>query len=420
MAEYVRSYTMYNLLGFLVSNGAGFIGGVIVARNLGASGVGALASAFMLVELTRPFGVLSVLPAIRRYCAGADRDAVFGTSLTLHLVAMVPATLFLVVFSGPLASTLRTFPAVVMLVATILLAFIPSSVGIAYLDAKRQFLSRNLIMVASNISYVVFLLVLLPTFHVIETVVVASLLSSLLPSILCVKYLSRPSYDRFLAKYMVSVGMRMLGVTFLNQAVLWLGVGFASANLGVSDAGLYRVSIFLAYMIYQLPQEVVSIWLYPVASEEFTKGRDVHSLLVRSTAISIMLSLAMLAGLIGVGHLILGFYGPAFLNAYGIAVLLGIGFFIYSISIPSINILYTAERSTRVLQITLVRTLVFLLPPILMFKTMNLNVIVAGVIISSIVGTALFVIYGTKASKEGITRGPREGAPAFVLGPSGP
>jgi len=420
MAENLRSYTMYNLLGFLVSNGAGFIGGVIVARNLGASGVGALASAFMLVELTRPFGVLSVMPAIRRYCAGADRDAVFGTSLTLHLAAMVPTVLFLVVFSGPLATTLRTFPVVVMLVATILLAFIPSSVGIAYLDANRQFLKRNLIMVASNISYVVFLLVLLPKFHVIETVVVASLLSSLLPAILCIRYLSRPSYDRALARYMFSVGVRMLAVTFLNQAVLWLGVGFASANLGASDAGLYRVSIFLAYMIFQLPQEVVSIWLFPVASEQFTKGRDVRALLLRSTAISVLLALAMLAGLVGAGRVVLGFYGPAFLHAYGIAVLLGVGFFIYSISIPSVNILYTAERSTRVLHITLVRTLIFLLAPILLFKTMSLSVIGAGVIVSSIVGTALFIFYGIKASGEGILRGPPEGVPILETGPAGP
>jgi len=399
MGESLRSYTMYNLIGFLVSNGVGFIGGVIVARNLGASGVGALASAFMLVELTRPWGVLSVLPAIRRYCAGDDRDAVFGTSLTLHLVAMVPATLFLILFAGPLAGILNTFPSVVMLVATILLASVPSSVGIAYLDAKRQFLRRNLIMIASNISYVVFLLLLLPTFHIIETVVVASLLSSLLPSIICIKYLSRPTYDRALARYMSRVGIRMLTVTFLNQAVLWLGVGFASANLGAADAGLYRVSVFLAYMVFQLPQEVVSIWLFPVASAEYTEGRDVRSLFRRSTIASVLLSSVMLAGLVGAGRLILGFYGAAFQDAYEITVLLGVGFFIYAISVPSINILYTAEMSTRVLQIAVVRTLVFLVVPFLMFQAMSLNVIVAGVLVSSVVGTLLFVTYGSLASR---------------------
>ncbi|NIP35420.1 MAG: oligosaccharide flippase family protein, partial [Thermoplasmata archaeon] len=217
-----------------------FLGGIVIARTVGPEGVGIVASAWALVELAKPWGTLSVMPAIRRSFQAGDPKMVWGTSLAMHLAVMVPAAIGIIALSPVLADVLDSTVSVVAISATMLLAVIPVSIGLAVLDSRKDFRARNIIVIVTNVSYLVFLIVLAVPTGSVEAVVAANVLSTALASVLCLRYLTRPVLDRPLARYFVSFGARTVAILFSNQVVFWLGVALTTASLGASSGGIYR------------------------------------------------------------------------------------------------------------------------------------------------------------------------------------
>jgi O-antigen/teichoic acid export membrane protein len=385
MEQRLKEYTKFNLVGFVISTVAGFLGGIVIARTVGTEGVGIVASAWALVELAKPWGTLSVLPAIRKSYQIKDPKLAFGTSFSMHLVAMVPATIGLILLSPQLAQALDSTTSVVIISATVLIAFIPASLGIAYLDSKKDFRGRNIIVIVTNVSYLLFLVVLALPAGTVEAVVAANVLSSALASVLCLRYLTRPVLDRPLASYFLSFGTRTVAVLFSNQVVFWLGVALTTAYMGASSGGIYRVSVALAYYAFLLPDYVVSTYSFPAASSEFAQKRDVRPIYRHATMVAIALSLLLVVALVVLGSFVLGFYGEEFVDGYRTMVMLGIGFALYSPAISAISILLTLDKPQRVMEATMSRAIIFIAVSIALLPSEGEVGIVIGVAASSIV-----------------------------------
>lgn len=388
MAGSLRGYSKYNLVGFAISTVAGFLGGIIIARTVGTEGVGIVASAWALVELAKPWGALSVMPAIRRSFTEEDPRAVFGTSLAMHLLAMVPATAALLLLSPQLADLLGSTASVVAISATVLIAFIPASLGIAYLDSRKDFRGRNTIVIVTNVSYLLFLVVIAVPVGTVEAVVVANVLSSALASVLCLRYLERPLLDRRLARYFAGFGSRTVVVLFSNQVVLWLGIALVTSFLGAEAGGVYRVAVALAFYAFLLPDYVVTTWSFPAASSEHARGGDLRPLYRHATGVSVGLSLLLVAALVVAGRFVLGFYGAEFVEGYRITVLLGMAFALYAPAIPAISILLTLDRPQRVMEATLARAVVFTAVALALMAPMEEAALVVAVAVSSAMATA--------------------------------
>jgi O-antigen/teichoic acid export membrane protein len=403
MDQRLTRYSKFNLAGFVISTVAGFIGGIVVARLVGGEGVGIIAAAWALIELAKPWGTLSVLPAIRRSYEVDDPDRAFGTSLAMHLVAMVPAAALLVVLSPQLAEVLNSTVSVIVISASVLIAFIPASVGIAVLDSRKDFKGRNIIVVVTNVSYLAFLLVFAVPAGTVESVAAANVLSSVLASALCLRYLSKPRLDRGLLRYFTGFGARTVVVLFSNQVVFWLGTGLATAYLGAQEGGVYRVAAALGYYAFLLPEYVVATWTFPEASSEFAKRRDLRGLFRQSTMAAAALSGMILVALLVLGRFVLGIYGEEFEEGYRTMVHLAAGFAIYALAIPAISILLTMDRPQRVMEVALTRSAIFLVVSIALLPSLGVKGIVVGVVASSIVAalTLISQAWGAMARANG-------------------
>ncbi len=383
MEQQLTEYTKFNLIGFVISTVAGFLGGIVIARTVGTAGVGIVASAWALVELAKPWGTLSVMPAIRRSFQSGDAKVIWGTSLAMHLAVMVPAAIGIIALAPVLADILDSTVSVVAISATMLLAVIPVSIGLAILDSRKDFRARNIIVIVTNVSYLVFLMVLAVPTGSVEAVVVANVLSTALASVLCLRYLSRPVLDRPLARYFVSFGTRTVAILFSNQVVFWLGVVLTTAFLGASSGGIYRVSIALAYYAFLLPDYVVTTYSFPAASSEHAQGRDVRPVYRHATAVAVGLSLLLVGALVVLGRFVLGFYGEEFLEGYETMVLLGLAFALYAPAISAISILLTLDRPQRVMEATMARAAIFIVASVALLPSMEETGLVVGVALSN-------------------------------------
>ncbi|UCC92745.1 MAG: oligosaccharide flippase family protein [Thermoplasmata archaeon] len=392
MEQRLTEYTKFNLVGFVISTLAGFLGGIVIARTVGTEGVGIVAAAWALVELAKPWGTLSIMPAIRKSFQVDDPKVVFGTSFAMHLMVMVPAAIGLLVLSPQLADVLDSTASVVAISATVLIAFIPASLGIAVLDSRKDFRGRNIVVIVTNVSYLLFLVVLAVPTGTVEAVVASNVLSSALASVLCLKYLTRPVLDRPLAKYFVSFGTRTVAILFSNQVVFWLGVALTTAYLGASSGGIYRVSVALAYYAFLLPDYVVTTYSFPTASSEHARGGDVRPIYRHATAVAVALSLLLVGALVVLGRIVLGFYGEEFVDGYEMTVMLGVAFALYAPAIPAISILLTLDRPQRVMEATLARAIVFIAISIALIPTMDETGIVLGVAVSSVMASVWLTV----------------------------
>jgi O-antigen/teichoic acid export membrane protein len=392
MEQRLTEYTKFNLVGFVISTVAGFMGGIVIARTVGTEGVGIVAAAWALVELAKPWGTLSVMPAIRRSFHVEDPRTVFGTSFAMHLMVMVPAAIGLLVLSPQLAQVLDSTTSVVAISATVLVAFIPASLGIAVLDSRKDFRGRNIIVIVTNVSYLLFLVVLAVPTGTVEAVVAANVLSSALASVLCLRYLSRPILDRPLARYFVSFGTRTVAILFSNQVVFWLGVALTTAYLGASSGGIYRVSVALAYYAFLLPDYVVTTYSFPAASSEHARGGEVGPIYRHATVVAVALSVLLVGALVVLGRFVLGFYGEEFVDGYRTMVLLGIAFALYAPAISAISILLTLDRPQRVMEATLARAVIFIAISVSLLPSEGEMGIVMGVAISSSVASVWLTV----------------------------
>jgi O-antigen/teichoic acid export membrane protein len=376
-------YSRYNLAGFAVSTVAGFLGGIVIARTVGGEGVGIVAAAWVLFELAKPWGTLSIMPAIRKSFEVDDEDRVFGTSLTMHLVAMLPAAGAFAALAPFLASALNSTTTVIMIGSTVLIAFIPASLGIAYLDSKKDFRGRNIVVVATNVSYLAFLLLLAVPMRTVESVATANVLSSVVASVLRLRYIKRPVLDRGLARYFTGFGARTVVVLFSNQVVFWLGTGLATAFLGAQEGGVYRVAAALAYYGFLLPDYVVSTWTFPAASDEFAKGRDTTGIYRHSTMVAVGLAGLVLAAIAVAGRWVLAIYGEEFVEGYWTMLYLAGSFAIYSVAVSAISILLTMDLPQKVMEVSVLRSVIFVVVSLVLIQEHGVNGIVAGVALSS-------------------------------------
>lgn len=392
MEQRLTEYTKFNLVGFVISTVAGFLGGIVIARTVGTEGVGIVASAWALVELAKPWGTLSVMPAIRRSYTSEDPGRVFGTSFAMHLMFMVPASIGLIVLSPQLAEVLDSAWTVVAISATMLVAVIPVSLGLAVLDSRKDFRARNIVVIVTNVSYLVFLLVMAVPTGSVEAVVAANVLSTALASVLCLGYLTRPILDRPLARYFASFGARTVAILFSNQVVFWLGVAFTTAYLGASSGGIYRVSVALAYYAFLLPDYVVTTYSFPAASSVHADGGDVWPVYRHATTVSVGLSILLVGALVVLGKFVLGFYGDEFREGYEPMVMLGVAFALYAPAISAISILLTLDQPQRVMEATLTRAGIFVVMSLALLPTMEETGIVVAVAVTSVVATVWLTI----------------------------
>jgi len=392
MAGRLGDYSKFNLVGFAISTVAGFLGGIVIARTVGTEGVGIVASAWALVELAKPWGTMSVMPAIRRSYGTEDPRTVFGTSLAMHLIVMVPATIALLLLSPQLAQLLGSTASVVAISSTVLIAFIPASLGIAFLDSKKDFRGRNTIVIVTNVSYLLFLVVIAVPVGTVEAVVAANVLSSALASVMCLRYLERPLLDRRLARYFAGFGSRTVVVLFSNQVVLWLGIALVASFLGADAGGVYRVAVALAFYAFLLPDYVVTTWSFPTASSEHARGGNLRPIYRYATGVSVGLSLLLVAALVVAGRFVLGFYGSEFVEGYRTMVLLGLAFALYAPAIPAISILLTLDKPQRVMEATLARAVVFTAIALALMAYMEEAALVVAVTISSAMTAAWLIL----------------------------
>ena len=383
--EATSRFTGYNLAGFVISTLAGFVGGIVIARTVHGVGVGQVAAAWAVVELARPWGALSTVPAIRRSFEERDPARVWGTSLAMHLAAMGPAVALLVALSGPLADALNSTPAAVAISATYLLAFIPASVGLAVLDARKDFARRNAIVVLTNVSYLGLLLAFTVTFPSVESVVAANVLSTAIASAVCLRYMARPRFDSATTSYLLRAGSRMVVIMFAGQVVLWLGPAIATGLVGASDGGTYRVASALAVYAYLLPEYVVLTWTVPAASGTAVAGGDLRALYVRSTATAVGLAGVVLAAIAVAGGPLLGVYGEEFVEGYALMVALGGAFTLASFGVSATGVLYALERTDSVMWAAVARGSIFLGVTLVLIGAHGLWAIAVGVAASSAV-----------------------------------
>ena len=416
MDRQLSSFTSYNLIGFVVSTTAGFIGGIIIARLVGGRGVGVIASAWALVELAKPWGVLSVVPSIRKSYESVDGSRVFGTSLTLHLAAMVPAFALLAALSAPLAGVLNSTWSVIVISGSTLVAVVPASIGLAYLDSQRDFARRNLVVIVTNVSYLAFLGVLSVPLGTVESIAGANLLSIVVTSLVCLRYVPRPRLDPALGSYFLRFGLRLVVIMFVGQMVLWFGAVIATARLGATEGGIYRVASALAYYAFLLPDYAVSTWTLPTASSEVVARGDPARVLRQSTLTSVGLSALMLAALVALGGPVLGIYGMEFKAGYGVMVLLSAGFFLNALGISATSLLYSLERTHRVMEVAIARGAVFLALSFILIPSHGLWAIAWAVVVSSGVSSVALIAIVTSELKGAGGQRPK---PAGQL-PAGP
>lgn len=383
--EATSRFTGYNLAGFVISTFAGFVGGIVIARTVHGVGVGQVAAAWALVELARPWGALSTVPAIRRSFEERDPARVWGTSLAMHLAAMGPAVALLVALSGPLADALNSTPAAVAISATYLLAFIPASVGLSVLDARKDFARRNSVVVLTNVSYLGLLLAFTVPFPTVESVVAANVLSTAIASAVCLRYLAWPRFDPATTSYLLRSGSRMVVIMFAGQVVLWLGPAIATGWLGATEGGTYRVASALAVYTYLLPEYVVLTWAVPAASGAVVAGGDLKALHMRSTATAVGLGLLIFAAIAVAGRPLLGVYGEDFVDGYALMVVLGGSFAAASLGVSATGLLYALERTDSVMWVAVARAAVFMGVTLALIGAHGLWAIAAGVAVSSTV-----------------------------------
>lgn len=396
MDQRLSRFTTYNLVGFTISTVAGFLGGIIIARLVGGRGVGVVASAWALVELARPWGILSVVPSIRKSYEVGDPSKVFGTSLTFHLVAMVPAFLLLSAFSGPLAGVFHSTWSVIVISASALVALVPASIGLAYLDSQKDFARRNKVYIVTSVSYLFFLAILSVPLRTVESIAGANLLSIIVTSVVCFKFVPRPRLDRQLGSYFLRFGLRLVVIMFVGQVVLWFGAAIATARLGATEGGIYRVASALAFYAFLLPDYAVSTWTIPTASSEVVAKGDLKLIFRHSTLTAVGLSALMLAVLVAVGRPVLGIYGTEFTAGYGVMVLLSAGFFINALGISATSLLYSLERTQRVMEVAIARGVAFLAISVLLIPSQGLWALAWAVVVSSAVSSMALSIIVTK------------------------
>ena len=399
MDQKMSRFTTYNLIGFIVSTVAGFLGGIIIARLVGGRGVGVFASAWALVELARPWGILSVVPSIRKSYETADQSKLFGTSLTFHLVAMVPAFAILAAFSAPLAEVFNSARSVIVISASALVAMIPASIGLAYLDSQKDFARRNMVYVVTSVSYLIFLGVLSVPLRTVESIAGANLLSIIVTSVVCLRFVPRPRLDPQLAPYFLRFGLRLVVIMFVGQVILWFGAALATARLGAAEGGIYRVASALAFYAFLLPDYVVSTWTLPTASSAIVAKGDAWHIFRQSTLTAVGLSALMLAVLVTVGRPVLGMYGTEFTAGYGVMVLLSAGFFINALGISATSLLYSLERTQRVMEAAIARGAVFLALSFILIPSHGLWAIAWAVVGSSAISSLALIIFVTEELK---------------------
>ena len=358
---HVLANSTLNVAGLVLANGLGALSGLITARVLHAEGVGILAIAFGLAEFGRGLSNFTHNPSILEYHRGADRDRLFGTSLSLKLLG-VALFVGVVALLAPWLATQLPVPAWAILLASVGLGLgVVSEIGTARFEAEGRYGLRNAILVLGpGVALLLTAALALVGQLTIATAIVASLVGTLSLSIgfaIAWRGPIRVRWDKPIARYLTTYGARLVGATFLASVLIWTDTLIIAHILGSRAAGLYTIAFNLTFLMVTA-SVAIGVALLPALSRLAGRGEDTSMGYQRGTLIALGLAAGLAVVYVVLGRFFLGFYGAEYVEAYPALVILTVFGLAGAMAVPAGAMLQVHDRAGTLTLVSLAQAVV--------------------------------------------------------------
>lgn len=313
-----------NLVALGLSQVLGAVAGIVVARQLGPEGVGALAVMFGLFAVLHPLVAFMATASVIDHARTPDLQRVFGTSLVLKGLVSLGLLVLAVVFAVPVGRFLGVPSTLVIVAGSGYLAATGYEVALNRLEAEGRMLARSVILPLGPLVY------LLLAFAIARDPVSAALATvagSLAMSLAAAPHLRglRLEFDRPTAAFMWRLGSRMVAGDLLLLGLLWFDTFCVNLFLGKAEAGIYQTAYNIGLLLV-LAATVLEVSLVPVLSKAHASGGDLRVGYHAGSLLALGLALATVLVAVPLGPFVLALYGPAFVHAYpALLVLLVMG-----------------------------------------------------------------------------------------------
>lgn len=385
--------SLTNVLGLVAITGLGAIAGIVTARTLGKEAVGILAVAFGIGEFGRAISACTHIPSIVRYHAGDEPAVVYGSSLAVKLLASSLFVGLAIVFSSAAFDLFHVPPSVLVLASTVLVLSTGFEVGAARLESQNRMVRSNLILASGSVVSLSLVLLLALAHHLtLYTSIAATLAANLTMSVLAWRYARpRPGLiraDPRLTVEMTKYGLRIVSASLLTQGLLWTDTLMVSNLRGNGAAGVYN-TVFTLTFVMVTASSAMGVALVPALSRLAAEGQDTARGYQRGTVIALAMSASIAFVYWIAGRLLLGLYGPAFVEGYPALLVLTLFGISAALTVPAATMLTIHGRAGLLSLLSLAQLAVNL--PLNYFLIRDYGLMGAAVATTSVfaLGTAL-------------------------------
>ncbi len=291
---------------------------VIAARFLGPFGKGALAVIGLVSSLAIQFGDLG-LHASTTYFTARSPEAlprIVALSLWIAMVLGTALSLLVVAIAWVFPHSLNEVSSRFLLIPVVLIPFGLLSLYFQnILLGMRRIVAFNLVDLAGKGAGLVATIVLLSVFGFgVWELLVAGLVIAVGTSLMTVWLVAREAppalaIDRDLARVMLRYGTKFYLTCLLAYLVIRADLFMVNYFRGVTEAGIYSVSVGLADLLFMLPTAIGTV-LFPRLAGDRVGAGNLALKTCRYTVL-LMAGACLLAALLA-RPLIFALYGPAF------------------------------------------------------------------------------------------------------------
>lgn len=310
---------------------------VIAARFLGPSGKGALAVVGLVSSLAIQLGDLG-LHASTTYFTARDPETlprIATISLWIGLLMGTALSLLVLAVAWLFPHSLNEVPGRFLLIP---IAFIPFGLMTLYFQnillGMQRIVAFNLVDLAGRGAGLLATIVLLPILGLgVWELLVAGLAIAAGASLATVWIVVRETppamaIHRGLARDMLRYGMKFYLACLFAYLVIRIDLLMVNHFSGVTEAGIYSVTVAFADILYLLPMSIGTVLFPRIARDRVGEGH--LTLKVCRYAVPLMASVCLATGLLA-RPIIVGLYGPAFAGSVPPLLWLLPGVFLLSI-----------------------------------------------------------------------------------------
>ncbi|MDD5254389.1 MAG: flippase [Candidatus Nanoarchaeia archaeon] len=405
------------LVGIVLSKLLGYVYRFIVART-GTETYGMISTGLAAFSILSTIALLGLDYAVTRYVSFYNQKAkserltsTIKSALGITTITSIILGVVLFVFSDQIAVSLFHVPALSNVLKIFSFAIPLASIRNIFLAAARGFkkieyevYSKNLLENISRIIFTIIAIIIGSNLIGISVAYVLGILISLILSFyLSEKLISiiREKSNISMSKELLTYSIPLTVSTIFILFTMWIDTLMIGFFRTMSEVGVYNAVMPLSQMMHIFTMALVSLFL-PVITEFYARDQTneigkTYKVMLKWTA---MVNIFFLFLFIFFPSQILTIlFGQSYAIGKTALIIISLGYFIYSFSLVSFQVLITFKKTLPIMYISIITTLINVVLNYFLIPKMGIDGAAISTSVSFVIFTVIIFIYSIKLTE---------------------